>query len=285
MAEIIYGSELSKKIKAGMKEKVEQIVSQGKRTPTLAVVLVGDNPASLSYVKGKDKACHEVGFGSKMITLKEETTEAELKEVIDSVNQDETVDGILVQMPLPRHLDENKIILMIDPAKDVDGLHPVNVGNLYLGLDGFVPCTPLGIMEMIKEANVSFEGKNAVVIGRSKLVGTPVARLLMNENCTVTMCHSRTKDIEKICSEADILIAAIGKPKKVTKEWVKDGACVIDVGINRVDGKLVGDVDFEDVKGKAAVITPVPKGVGPMTITMLLSNTLKAYERKENTHD
>ena len=285
MAEIIYGSELSKKIKAGMKEKVEQIVSQGKRTPTLAVVLVGDNPASLSYVKGKDKACHEVGFGSKMITLKEETTEAELKEVIDSLNQDETVDGILVQMPLPRHLDENKIILMIDPAKDVDGLHPVNVGNLYLGLDGFVPCTPLGIMEMIKEANVSFEGKNAVVIGRSKLVGTPVARLLMNENCTVTMCHSRTKDIEKICSEADILIAAIGKPKKVTKEWVKDGACVIDVGINRVDGKLVGDVDFEDVKDKAAVITPVPKGVGPMTITMLLSNTLKAYERKENTHD
>jgi len=285
MAEIIYGSELSKKIKAGIKEKVEQIVSQGKRTPTLAVVLVGDNPASLSYVKGKDKACHEVGFGSKMITLKEETTEAELKEVIDSLNQDETVDGILVQMPLPRHLDENKIILMIDPAKDVDGLHPVNVGNLYLGLDGFVPCTPLGIMEMIKEANVSFEGKNAVVIGRSKLVGTPVARLLMNENCTVTMCHSRTKDIEKICSEADILIAAIGKPKKVTKEWVKDGACVIDVGINRVDGKLVGDVDFEDVKGKAAVITPVPKGVGPMTITMLLSNTLKAYERKENTHD
>ncbi len=285
MAEIIYGSELSKKIKAGMKEKVEQIVSQGKRTPTLAVVLVGDNPASLSYVKGKDKACHEVGFGSKMITLKEETTEAELKEVIDSLNQDETVDGILVQMPLPRHLDENKIILMIDPAKDVDGLHPVNVGNLYLGLDGFVPCTPLGIIEMIKEANVSFEGKNAVVIGRSKLVGTPVARLLMNENCTVTMCHSRTKDIEKICSEADILIAAIGKPKKVTKEWVKDGACVIDVGINRVDGKLVGDVDFEDVKDKAAVITPVPKGVGPMTITMLLSNTLKAYERKENTHD
>jgi len=285
MAEIIYGSELSKKIKAGIKEKVEQIVSQGKRTPTLAVVLVGDNPASLSYVKGKDKACHEVGFGSKMITLKEETTEAELKEVIDSLNQDETVDGILVQMPLPRHLDENKIILMIDPAKDVDGLHPVNVGNLYLGLDGFVPCTPLGIMEMIKEANVSFEGKNAVVIGRSKLVGTPVARLLMNENCTVTMCHSRTKDIEKICSEADILIAAIGKPKKVTKEWVKDGACVIDVGINRVDGKLVGDVDFEDVKDKAAVITPVPKGVGPMTITMLLSNTLKAYERKENTHD
>lgn len=281
MAEIIYGSELSKKIKAGMKEKVEQIVSQGKRTPTLAVVLVGDNPASLSYVKGKDKACHEVGFGSKMITLKEETTEAELKEVIDSLNQDETVDGILVQMPLPRHLDENKIILMIDPAKDVDGLHPVNVGNLYLGLDGFVPCTPLGIIEMIKEANVSFEGKNAVVIGRSKLVGTPVARLLMNENCTVTMCHSRTKDIEKICSEADILIAAIGKPKKVTKEWVKDGACVIDVGINRVDGKLVGDVDFEDVKDKAAVITPVPKGVGPMTITMLLSNTLKAYERKE----
>lgn len=281
MADIIYGSELSKKIKAQIKESVEKIVSDGKRTPTLAVVLVGNNPASLSYVKGKDKACHEVGFGSKMITLKEETTEQELREVIEALNQDETVDGILVQMPLPKHLDENKVILMIDPAKDVDGLHPVNVGNLYLGIDGFVPCTPLGIMEMIKEANLSFEGKKAVVIGRSKLVGTPVARLLMNQNCTVTLCHSRTKDIEKVCREADILIAAIGKPKRVTKEWVKEGACVIDVGINRVDGKLVGDVDFEDVKDKAAVITPVPKGVGPMTITMLLSNTLKAYHRNE----
>ncbi len=281
MAEIIYGSELSKKIKVQIKENVDKIILEGKRVPTLAVVLVGNNPASLSYVKGKDKACHEVGFGSKMITLKEETTEEELREVIESLNQDETVDGILVQMPLPKHLDENKVILMIDPAKDVDGLHPVNVGNLYLGLEGFVPCTPLGIMEMIKEANVSFAGKKAVVIGRSKLVGTPVARLLTNENCTVTMCHSKTKDLEKVCSEADILIAAIGKPKKVTKEWVKEGACVIDVGINRVDGKLVGDVDFEDVKEKAAVITPVPKGVGPMTITMLLSNTLKAYKRKE----
>ena len=281
MAEIIYGSELSKKIKGQIKEQVDQIVLSGKRTPTLAVVLVGDNPASLSYVKGKDKACHEVGFGSRMITLKEETTEDELRSVIEQLNQDETVDGILVQMPLPKHLDENKVILMIDPDKDVDGLHPVNVGNLYLGMDGFVPCTPLGIMEMIKEANVSFAGKKAAVIGRSKLVGTPVARLLTNENCTVTICHSRTKEIEKICSEADILIAAIGKPKKVTKEWVKEGACVIDVGINRVDGKLVGDVDFEDVKDKAGVLTPVPKGVGPMTITMLLKNTLKAYERKE----
>lgn len=285
MAEIIYGSELSKKIKGQIKEKVEQIVSSGKRRPTLAVVLVGDNPASLSYVRGKDKACHEVGFGSKMITLKEETTQEELKEVISELNQDEAVDGILVQMPLPQHLDENEVILMIDPNKDVDGLHPVNVGNLYLGMDGFVPCTPLGIIEMIKEAKVSLTGKKAVVIGRSKLVGTPVARLLMNENCTVTMCHSRTKEIEKVCSEADILIAAIGQPKKITKEWVKEGACVIDVGINRVDGKLVGDVDFDDVKNKASVMTPVPKGVGPMTITMLLSNTLKSYERKRCTHD
>ncbi len=281
MAEIIYGSELSKKIKSQIKENVEQIVSSGKRTPTLAVVLVGDNPASLSYVKGKDKACHEVGFGSRMITLKEETTEDELRAVIEQLNQDETVDGILVQMPLPKHLDENKVILMIHPDKDVDGLHPVNVGNLYLGMDSFVPCTPLGIMEMIKEAKVSLAGKKAVVIGRSKLVGTPVARLLTNENCTVTICHSRTKEIEKVCSQADILVAAIGQPKKVTKEWVKEGACVIDVGINRVDGKLVGDVDFEDVKDKAGVLTPVPKGVGPMTIAMLLRNTLKAYERKE----
>lgn len=284
MAEIIYGSELSKKIKAQIKEKVEVLEAQGKRKPTLAVVLVGDNPASLSYVKGKDKACHEVGFGSKMITMKQETTEEELKAVLDELNKDESVDGILVQMPLPKQLDENKVIMMIDPNKDVDGLHPENIGRFYLGLDSFVPCTPLGIMEMIKEAGVSLSGKNAVVIGRSKLVGTPVARLLQNENCTVTVCHSRTKDIEKVCSEADVLIAAIGQPKKVTKEWVKEGACVIDVGINRVDGKLVGDVNFEDVKDKAAVLTPVPKGVGPMTITMLLSNTLKSYERKEQ-HD
>jgi len=285
MTEIIYGSELSKKIKAKIKEKVDALEMQGKRKPTLAVVLVGDNPASLSYVKGKDKACHEVGFGSKMIIMKQETTEDELRAVIEELNQDESVDGILVQMPLPEQLDENRVIMMIDPDKDVDGLHPVNVGNLYLGMDGFVPCTPLGIMEMIREANFGFAGKKAVVIGRSKLVGTPVARLLQNENCTVTIAHSRTKDVEKVCAEADILIAAIGKPKKVTKEWVKEGACVIDVGINRVDGKLVGDVDFEDVKDKAAVLTPVPKGVGPMTITMLLSNTLKAYERKEGHHD
>ena len=284
MAEIIYGSELSKKIKAQIKEKVDVLEAQGKRKPTLAVVLVGDNPASLSYVKGKDKACHEVGFNSKMITMKEETTEEELKAVLDELNKDETVDGILVQMPLQKQLDENRVIMMIDPNKDVDGLHPENIGRFYLGMDSFVPCTPLGIMEMIKEAKISLSGKNAVVIGRSKLVGTPVARLLQNENCTVTICHSRTKEIEKVCAEADVLIAAIGQPKKVTKEWVKEGACVIDVGINRVDGKLVGDVDFEDVKDKAKVLTPVPKGVGPMTITMLLSNTLKSYERNEQ-HD
>ena len=285
MADIIYGSELSKKIKGQIASEVEKIAASGRRVPTLAVVLVGDNPASLSYVKGKDKACHEVGFGSKMITLKEETTEDELRAVLEELNKDETVDGILVQMPLPKHLDENKVILMIDPNKDVDGLHPVNVGNLYLGMEGFVPCTPLGIMEMIREANVSFAGKKAVVIGRSKLVGTPVARLLTNENCTVTICHSRTKDIEKVCAEADIVIAAIGKPKKVTKDWIKEGACVIDVGINRVDGKLVGDVDFENVKDIAGVLTPVPKGVGPMTITMLLKNTLQAYKKKEGLHD
>ena len=274
-----------KALAAKVKEQVREEAAKLPRKPGLAVILVGDNPASLSYVKGKDKACHEVGFGSKMITLKEETTEDELRAVLEELNKDETVDGILVQMPLPKHLDENKVILMIDPNKDVDGLHPVNVGNLYLGMEGFVPCTPLGIMEMIKEANVSFEGKKAVVIGRSKLVGTPVARLLTNENCTVTICHSRTKDIEKVCAEADIVIAAIGKPKKVTKEWIKEGACVIDVGINRVDGKLVGDVDFEDVQDTAGVLTPVPKGVGPMTITMLLKNTLQSYKKKEGLHD
>lgn len=285
MAKIIYGSDVAKELKLQMKEEVQALVDAGRRLPTLAVVLVGDNPASVSYVTGKDKACHEIGIGSRKIHLKEETTQQELNALIDELNQDNSVDGILVQLPLPKHLSEREILLKIDPDKDVDGLHPVNAGRLMLKEDGFVPCTPQGIMELLSRMDVDLNGKRAVVLGRSKLVGNPVAQLLMQANATVTVCHSKTKDIEKIASEADVLIAAIGKPRLVKKEWIKEGAFVIDVGVNRVDGKLCGDVDFVDVVDHVSAITPVPKGVGPMTITMLLKNTLKAYYRKEDGHD
>lgn len=281
MAEIIYGSEVAQQLRQQMKEEVKQIIQSQKRLPTLAVVLVGDNPASVSYVTGKEKACQEIGIGSRMIHLKVETTQSELNEIIQSLNQDATIDGILVQLPLPRHLSERDIILAIDPDKDVDGLHPINVGRLHLKEEGFVPCTPLGIMELLRRMHVQIEGKRAVVIGRSNLVGNPVAQLLNQANATVTTCHSKTQNIEAICKEADILVVAIGKPRFVRKEWVKEGAYVIDVGVNRVDGKLCGDVDFDDVVNHVAAITPVPKGVGPMTITMLLRNTLDSYARRE----
>lgn len=277
MTKVIYGTELAAKIKTRLGMKVHAI---GYFKPTLAVIHVGDNPASQTYVRNKVKACEEVGIKSKVIHFGEDTSEEVLKVIIDWLNNDSQVDGILVQMPLPKHLDENRIISMIDPSKDVDGLHPINVGALFTGQDGLVPCTPLGIMEILREAKVELEGKHAVVLGRSQLVGMPVAKLLMDKNCTVTVCHSKTKDIEKICREADILIAAVGVPKLVKKDWVKEGAVVIDVGINRVDGKLVGDVDFDDVMGKAGVVTPVPKGVGAMTVAMLLQNTLKSYEMR-----
>lgn len=281
MAKIIYGSEVAKELKASMKEEIEVLKKQGKRIPNLAVVLVGNNPASLSYVTGKDKACKEIGMESMMIHLEEDTTQEQLNALIDELNENDQVDGILVQLPLPAHLSDREILLKINPDKDVDALHPINAGRLMLQEDGFIPCTPQGIMELLKRMDVDLEGKKAVVLGRSKLVGNPVAQLLMQANATVTICHSRTQNIEKIASEADVLIAAIGQAKKVKRDWVKEGAFVIDVGVNRVDGKLCGDVDFDDVVDKVAAITPVPKGVGPMTITMLLKNTLKAYYRKE----
>ena len=281
MAEIIYGSELSAALKEEMRQEVASYAEAGYRRPHLDVILAGDNPASLSYIKGKRKAAEQVGIDAVLIHLPEHVTQQELDDVIRECNENEASDGILVQLPLPKGLDENEAIAMIDPAKDVDGLHPVNVGKMYLGLDGMVPCTPLGIMEILKQMGCNPDGKRAVVVGRSKLVGAPVARLLQNRNATVTICHSHTKDLAQVCREADILIAAIGKPKFFTADYVKEGAFVIDVGVNRTEeGKLCGDVDFEAVKDKCAAITPVPKGVGPMTICMLMHNTLKAYKEK-----
>lgn len=280
---IIYGSEIAKNIKADIKSRVDEIVASGKRKPCLCVILVGDDPASISYVKGKEKACAEIGFASKMITLPQETSEEELLDIVRECNNDDSIDGILVQLPLPKHINAHNIIINIDPNKDVDGLHPLNVAKLYQSQDGFVPCTPQGVMQILKQANVSLAGKHVVVIGRSHLVGSPVARLLLNENATVTMCHSYTQDLSSITKLADILVVCVGKPRMITKEYVKEGAVVIDVGVNRDEnGKLCGDVDFENVKEKCSLITPVPKGVGPMTICMLLVNTLKAYEGRIN---
>lgn len=275
---VVYGSELSKELK---EELAFQISSIEGRKPTLAVILVGENPASVSYVRGKNKACVEVGMDCRQIDLKEDTSEEELMELVKKLNEDLTVDGILVQLPLPKHINQKNVLQSIDPSKDVDGLHTINAGKLFLGEDGFVPCTPLGIMKLLERMNCDVEGKEVVVIGRSNLVGLPVSRLLTAKNATVTVCHSKTKNLADVCKRADILVVAMGKAKFVGEEFVKDGAYVIDVGVNRVDGKLCGDVDFEKVANKCAAITPVPKGVGPMTITMLLFNTLKAYKLHE----
>lgn len=272
---IVYGSEISIDIKNEIREELLKL--EGKRKPKLSVVLVGNNPASLSYVKGKEKACTEVGFLSEVIHLDENISEIDLISKIEELNDDENVDGILVQLPLPKHLSEDNVINHIRYDKDVDGLTPINAGKLFLKQDGLVPCTPLGVIEILKRSNVSIASKNVVVIGRSKLVGLPVAKLLLDENATVTITHSKTNNLKDVCKKADILIVAIGKAKFINSEFIKDGAVVIDVGINRVDNKLVGDVDFDDVVDKVSLITPVPKGVGPMTIAMLLLNTLKAY--------
>lgn len=281
MATVIYGSEIAKEVKANLKEKVAQLADAGKRLPKLVVILVGDNPASLSYVTGKEKACKEVGMDSDLIKLPAETTQTELEALIQQLNEDDNVDGILVQLPLPKHLDEDAILEKIDPSKDVDGFHPVNVGKMMLNKDTFLPCTPKGITVMLDKMGLSdLSGKEAVVIGRSNIVGKPMGQLLLNRNATVTYVHSRTKDIEAVCRRADVLVVAIGRPRFVTKEWVKEGAAIIDVGINRVDGKLCGDVDFDDVVDHVSYITPVPKGVGPMTIAMLMENTLEAYGKR-----
>ncbi|EOC1396206.1 bifunctional methylenetetrahydrofolate dehydrogenase/methenyltetrahydrofolate cyclohydrolase FolD [Listeria monocytogenes] len=279
MGEIIDGKKLAKEIQEKVTREVAELVKEGKK-PGLAVVLVGDNQASRTYVRNKQKRTEEAGMKSVLIELPENVTEEKLLSVVEELNEDKTIHGILVQLPLPEHISEEKVIDTISYDKDVDGFHPVNVGNLFIGKDSFVPCTPAGIIELIKSTGTQIEGKRAVVIGRSNIVGKPVAQLLLNENATVTIAHSRTKDLSQVAKEADILVVATGLAKFVKKDYIKPGAIVIDVGMDRDENnKLCGDVDFDDVVEKAGFITPVPGGVGPMTITMLLANTLKAAKR------
>ena len=278
MAKIIDGKQISLDIKNELKEKVAKYKEQGIEI-TLVVVKVGNDPASAVYVRNKEKACEYVGINSKTLALPEETTEEELLNVVKELNEDKNVNGILVQLPLPKHIDESKVLLTIDSTKDVDGFHPVNVGKMVIGEDTFLPCTPAGIIEMIKRTDIDIEGKECVVIGRSNIVGKPMAMLMLKENATVTIAHSRTKDLKKVTKRADIIVAAIGKAKFVTADYVKEGAVVIDVGMDRDEnGKLCGDVDFESVSKVASAITPVPGGVGPMTVTMLLVNCLRSVE-------
>ncbi|EAE5610216.1 bifunctional methylenetetrahydrofolate dehydrogenase/methenyltetrahydrofolate cyclohydrolase FolD [Listeria monocytogenes] len=279
MGEIIDGKKLAKEIQEKVTREVAELVKEGKKTG-LAVVLVGDNQASRTYVRNKQKRTEEAGMKSVLIELPENVTEEKLLSVVEELNEDKTIHGILVQLPLPEHISEEKVIDTISYDKDVDGFHPVNVGNLFIGKDSFVPCTPAGIIELIKSTGTQIEGKRAVVIGRSNIVGKPVAQLLLNENATVTIAHSRTKDLPQVAKEADILVVATGLAKFVKKDYIKPGAIVIDVGMDRDENnKLCGDVDFDDVVEEAGFITPVPGGVGPMTITMLLANTLKAAKR------
>ncbi|EJO7712645.1 bifunctional methylenetetrahydrofolate dehydrogenase/methenyltetrahydrofolate cyclohydrolase FolD [Listeria monocytogenes] len=279
MGEIIDGKKLAKEIQEKVTREVAELVKEGKK-PGLAVVLVGDNQASRTYVRNKQKRTEEAGMKSVLIELPENVTEEKLLSVVEELNEDKTIHGILVQLPLPEHISEEKVIDTFSFDKDVDGFHPVNVGNLFIGKDSFVPCTPAGIIELIKSTGTQIEGKRAVVIGRSNIVGKPVAQLLLNENATVTIAHSRTKDLPQVAKEADILVVATGLAKFVKKDYIKPGAIVIDVGMDRDENnKLCGDVDFDDVVQEAGFITPVPGGVGPMTITMLLANTLKAAKR------
>ena len=280
---LIDGKATSQKIKDEIKNEVIKLKQKG-ITPTLAVILVGDDPASQTYVASKQKACLACQMGSVMHKLSANTTEQELISLIDVLNADDSIDGILVQLPLPKHINTNEILRKIDPKKDVDGFCAQNIGALVSGLDGFVPCTPLGIMELLKQYNINPQGLNALVIGRSNIVGKPMAALLLNAGATVTIAHSKTKNLADLSKNADLIIAAIGKANFIKPEMVKEGAIIIDVGINRLEnGKLVGDCDFENLKDKCDFITPVPGGVGPMTIAMLLSNTLKsAKERKLN---
>ncbi|KWU65806.1 bifunctional 5,10-methylene-tetrahydrofolate dehydrogenase/5,10-methylene-tetrahydrofolate cyclohydrolase [Bacillus mycoides] len=279
VAVIIKGNEVAEKKRAQLKEKVVKLKEQG-IVPGLAVILVGEDPASRSYVKGKEKGCEQVGIYSKLIELPETITEERLLAEIDRLNGDDRINGILVQLPLPKHIEEKAIIERISPEKDVDGFHPISVGRMMTGQDTFLPCTPHGILELVKETNLDISGKHVVVIGRSNIVGKPVGQLFLNENATVTYCHSKTQNIKELSKLADILIVAVGRPKMVTADYIKEGAVVIDVGVNRLEtGKLCGDVDFDNVLDVAGYITPVPKGVGPMTITMLLHNTVESAKR------
>ncbi len=283
-AKIIDGKKISEELRLSIAEAVKNR-KEGSRAPGLAVIIVGNNPASRIYVNNKKKACEACGFYSAEYALDENAEEKELLELIEKLNNDDNIDGILCQLPLPKQIDENKVIDAIAPEKDVDGFSPVNTGNLLSGKPCFAPCTPAGVVEMLKYEGIEIAGKHCVIAGRSNIVGKPAALLMLQENATVTVCHSKTKNLAEEVSRADIVIAAIGKANFITADMVKEGAVVIDVGINRLEnGKVTGDVDFEAVKGKASYITPVPGGVGPMTITMLMKNTLTAWERKFNIH-
>ncbi len=278
---VVDGKALAQEIRKEIAAEVEQVTSGGKRKPKLIVVLVGDDPASLSYIKGKQRACAKVGFDSAEIHLAADIAQEDLIAEVEKLNQDATVDGILVQLPLPDHLSANAVATSIDPIKDVDGLNPINAGALMTGDPGHRACTPLGIIEILDRYEIPIKGARAVVIGRSNIVGKPVAHLLLDRHATVTICHSRTVDLAGVAREADILIAAVGRAKIVEADWVKPGATVIDVGVNVIDGKLVGDVDFDAMQGIAKLVSPPRGGVGPMTITMLLRNTLEAYKMRE----
>ena len=277
MSKIIDGKELAKKVRLELKDEVEKLKKDENIHPKLAVIMVGSDPASQIYVRNKSKACDEIGIEFEEFLLDENTTQKELLDLIDKLNENEKVNGILLQSPIPKNLDINEAFRRISPEKDVDGFNPVNVGKLTLGQKGFVSCTPFGVIKMLEEYNIDIKRKNAVVLGRSNIVGKPMSQCLLNKNATVTICHSKTKNINEITKNADIIVAAIGKKEFVKGDMVKEGAVVIDVGINRgEDGKLKGDVDFEEVSKKASYITPVPGGVGPMTIAMLMTNVVKA---------
>ncbi len=283
MANLINGKEVSASVKQRVREQTEKLISENGITPGLAVIIVGDDPASRVYVNSKKKACAEVGFNSFEYALPAETTQEELMDLIEKLNNDPKVNGILCQLPLPKHLDENAVINAIRAEKDVDAFHPFNVGKIMIGDFAFLPCTPAGVMELIDSTGTEISGKNCVVIGRSNIVGKPMAMLLLHRSGTVTICHSKTQNLAEICANADILVAAVGRANFVTADMVKEGAVVIDVGMNRLEnGKLCGDVDFEAVEKKASYITPVPGGVGPMTIAMLMQNTLTAAKMQNN---
>lgn len=289
--QLIDGKALATRIKEEIKQEVESIVASGGKRPHLAAVLIGDDPASHAYVRGKVRSCEQVGFESTLVQRDADITEQELLQIVDDLNNDPGIDGFIVQLPLPGHIDESKVTLAVNPRKDVDGFHPVNIGRMTLGLPAYLPATPFGIMQMLDRYNIETSGKSCCILGRSNIVGTPMSILLSRKaqpgNATVVLCHSRTRNIKDIAREADILIAAMGMPNFVTEDMVKEGAVVIDVGINRVDDatrkrgyRLVGDVDFEHVAPKCSYITPVPGGVGPMTITSLLMNTLKSCKKE-----
>ena len=280
-AQIISGTQLASQIKSNVAQQISQYVAQGKRAPGLAVILVGADPASQVYVGSKRKSCAEIGIASKSYDLPETTTEQALLELIEELNQDAEINGILVQLPLPKHIDSTKVIEQISPEKDVDGFHPYNVGRLCQRIPTLRACTPYGVMKLLETTGISFYGKHAVIVGASNIVGRPMALELLLAGCTVTVTHRFTEDLASHIRQADILVVAVGKPKFIKGEWIKEGAVVVDVGINRLEGKLVGDVEFDIAAQRASYITPVPGGVGPMTVAMLMQNTLSAYEQQQ----